>query len=127
MYLYNIMFVPFQVSTTNINNEYKLKNSFNYFRQSSFFILDSRKPVHLQAAAEVEAQKRVNMAESREDVLNIFRYMREKIVERKEYLKEKIRERCREMVGKRLMSYGKSFGKSISIIRGNDGFLNIYI
>ena len=67
------------------------------------------------------------MAESREDVLNIFRYIREKIVERKEYLKEKIRERCREMVGKRLMSYGKSFGKSRSVIRGNDGFLNIYI
>ena len=87
------MFVPFQVSTTNINNEYKLKNSFNHFRQSSFFILDSRKHVHLQVAAEVEAQKRVNMAESTEDVLNIFRYMREKIVERKDYLKEKIRER----------------------------------
>ena len=121
------MFVPFQVSATNINNEYKLKNSFNYFRQSSFFILDSRKPVHLQAAAEAEAQKRVNMAESREDVLNIFRYMREKnFVERKEYLKKK-RERCREMVGKRLMQYGRSFGKSRSIIRGNDGFLYIYI
>ena len=31
------------------------------------------------------------------------------------------------MVGKRLMPYGRSFGKSRSVIRGNDGFLNIYI
>ena len=48
-------------------------------------------------------------------------------MERKEFLKEKIRKRCREMVGKRLMPYGRSFGKSRSIIRSDDGFLNVYI